>query len=69
MEKVIKVGAGLKALVIWEPDPRLRQESGWYIGRIRTSDLHWADYASPGWGATYWVLPEKAKEYGLEVLG
>ena len=62
-EKVFQIN-GLNILVAWEPDPRLRRESGWYIVRM-WSDRGWRDFSRPGYGVTYWIRPEKAKEFGL----
>ncbi len=50
----------------FEEDEKLRRLSGWYISRIyNNKTFYWQDFASPGWGATYWINQKAAENLGL----
>lgn len=64
-DEVIITDGSEKVLVVYEHEPELRRESGWWIKRIWWDDLNWRDFTTPGYGETYWVKVEVAKELGL----
>ena len=63
----IVIGCGdNRKLLVHEPDTRLQKESGWYISREwNMRSYHWIDHARPGFGQSYWITLQAAKQLGL----
>lgn len=62
---IVITNGNVSHLLMQETDPKLKQDSGWYILRTVTKGLQWVDRARPGYGVTCWITIDAAESLGL----